>query len=242
MVSSYTPTLGALLKARRSRSPSRLVDVHTLLVAEAAAPGLRRLPYVLKEVSVVAGALGAASKTETVGIGGAAMQTVLDHLPRASILHLACHGAQNTANVLESGFFLRDGKLTVAKLMKLDLPKAFFAYLSACETAKGDSKQPDQAVHLAAAMLFVGFRSVIGTMWSVIDEAQGICALMTLLLHRTVEDALGPLVAGAVYNGIIEGDAIDAEAIPYALDAAVRRLRQQGHSANRWAPFIHIGA
>lgn len=37
--------------------------------------------------------------------------------------------------------------------------------LSACETATGDSEQPDQAVHLAAAMLFVGFRSVIATMW-----------------------------------------------------------------------------
>jgi CHAT domain-containing protein len=37
--------------------------------------------------------------------------------------------------------------------------------MSACETAKGDQKQPDQVVHLAAAMLFAGFQSVVGTMW-----------------------------------------------------------------------------
>lgn len=51
--------------------------------------------------------------------------------------------------------------------MELDLSKAFLAVLSACETAKGDSTQPDQAVHLAAAMLFTGFSSVIATLWRV---------------------------------------------------------------------------
>ena len=58
-----------------------------------------------------------------------------------------------------------DEMLTVSQLLSLNLSRAFFAFLSACETAKGDEKQPDQAIHLAATMLFVGFRSVIGTMW-----------------------------------------------------------------------------
>jgi CHAT domain-containing protein len=49
--------------------------------------------------------------------------------------------------------------------MKLDLKDAVFAFLSACETAKGDTEQPDQAIHLAAAMLFVGFKSIVATMW-----------------------------------------------------------------------------
>jgi CHAT domain-containing protein len=39
------------------------------------------------------------------------------------------------------------------------------AFLSACETAKGDNGTPDEAMHLAGVMLFAGFRSVIGTMW-----------------------------------------------------------------------------
>lgn len=104
--------------------------------------------------------------TLTVGQGdGPTISSVLDRLPEASILHLACHGEQDPRNALESGFCLHDGRLSVAALMKLDLPRAFFAFLSACETAKGDAKQPDQAVHLAATMLFVGFRSVVATMW-----------------------------------------------------------------------------
>jgi CHAT domain-containing protein len=92
-------------------------------------------------------------------------QTVLEHIPKATIIHLACHGYQNTSNPLESGFIMADERLTISKLMSLSLPNALFAFLSACETARGDDKQPDQAVHLAAAMIFVGFKSVIGTMW-----------------------------------------------------------------------------
>lgn len=60
---------------------------------------------------------------------------------------------------------MRDKMLTVTQLMELNLPHAFFAFLSACDTAKTGNDQPDQAVHLAATMLFVGFKSVIGTMW-----------------------------------------------------------------------------
>jgi CHAT domain-containing protein len=51
--------------------------------------------------------------------------------------------------------------------MELNIKDGFLAFLSACETARGSEDQPDQAMHLAAAMLFVGFKSVVATMWSV---------------------------------------------------------------------------
>ena len=62
---------------------------------------------------------------------------------------------------------MADEKLTIMQLMKLDLSKAFLAILSACHTAKGDNNQPDQTVHLAATMLFLGFKSVVATLWYV---------------------------------------------------------------------------
>jgi CHAT domain-containing protein len=34
-----------------------------------------------------------------------------------------------------------------------------------CETAKGDEITPDEAMHLAASLLFRGFRGVVATMW-----------------------------------------------------------------------------
>jgi CHAT domain-containing protein len=99
----------------------------------------------------------------------ATVAQVTKSLETADVVHLACHGLQNSgvADVLSSCFALSDGRLTVAHLMDLELTHAFCAFLSACETAKGDKEQPEQVVHLAAAMLFVGFRSVVGTMWYV---------------------------------------------------------------------------
>jgi hypothetical protein len=55
-----------------------------------------------------------------------------------TILHLACHGLQHAEDPLKSGFVMQDGVLTIEQLMPLPLPHAFLAFLSACETAKGD--------------------------------------------------------------------------------------------------------
>jgi CHAT domain-containing protein len=87
------------------------------------------------------------------------------NLPQASILHLACHGHQDMNEPLASGFVMQNKMLRVCDLLSLKLPHAFLAFLSACETAKGDEKQRDQAIHLAATMLAVGFKSVVATMW-----------------------------------------------------------------------------
>jgi len=95
---------------------------------------------------------------------GTTARSVLESVSEANMLHLAFHGYQDRGYALQSGFVM-DEMLSVSQLLSLNLSRAFFAFLSACETAKGDEKQPDQAIHLAATMLFVGFRSVIGTMW-----------------------------------------------------------------------------
>jgi CHAT domain-containing protein len=97
--------------------------------------------------------------------GTSTIEHAVSNFADADIAHLACHGVQDAKDALQSGFCLGDGRLTVAELMKLKLPSPFLAFLSACETAKGDKTLPDQTVHLAAAMLFCGFQNVIGTMW-----------------------------------------------------------------------------
>jgi CHAT domain-containing protein len=83
----------------------------------------------------------------------------------ANIVHLACHGIQDPKSAIDSGFCLGDGRLTISKLMEIKLDNPFLAFLSACETAKGDHNQPDQVMHLAAAMMFLGFKAVVATMW-----------------------------------------------------------------------------
>jgi CHAT domain-containing protein len=122
------------------------------------------------EIAHVRGAAETANMTvddSYICIGDAAMVTrTAEVFKSTNLAHIACHGIQlNATEALSSGFCLTDGNLSVSRLMSLDLKDAFFAFLSACETAKGDEKQPDQTIHLAAAMLFVGFRSVVATMW-----------------------------------------------------------------------------
>jgi CHAT domain-containing protein len=134
---------------------------------------LPTLPHVEEEISNVRDAAESASvsiEESGICIGDAAVVTrVAEVFTSTNLVHIACHGKQSAVHALSSGFCLSDGSLSISRLMDLDLQNAFFAFLSACETAKGDEKQPDQTVHLAAAMLFVGFRSIVGTMWSVIS-------------------------------------------------------------------------
>lgn len=90
---------------------------------------------------------------------------VLSLLPEVSFAHFACHGSQHLSKPLESGLHLSDGELKIVQIMRRPLPHASLAYLSACETAKGADDLPDEALHIAATMLYAGFRGVVGSMW-----------------------------------------------------------------------------
>ena len=174
-VISYTPTLTALLGARRDHHPILKEEENILLVTVSRPFEGATLESVMEEAEVVSSLvpsrnlirLGTDFQSTEEQSNDATASRVIQQLPNTSILHMSCHGLQDMNDPLESGFLMRDRKLTVAQLMDLNLPSAFFAFLGACETAKGDAKQPDQVIHLAATMLFAGFRSVVGTMWYV---------------------------------------------------------------------------
>lgn len=165
IVSSYTPSISALIKSSEGFEPIPHKDLRALAYSEPNVPGQIPIPDVEEEVQMVAGMLLSASATVLNTVDAVPTPAlILDQLPAAHILHLACHGQQHR-DPLQSCFVLCDGPLTILELMKVDLPNAMIAFLSACETAKGDQNQPDQSVHLAASMLFCGFRSVVATMW-----------------------------------------------------------------------------
>jgi CHAT domain-containing protein len=144
-----------------ARAPS---EHRILLISESNAAEMPQLFSVNTEVEAIEKiAKEACIPVETAS--APTIQALSQMLPISSIVHLACHGTQDVDNALDSGFMFAKETFTIEELMALDLPNATLAFLSACETAKGDEDQPDQVVHLAAAMLFCGFRSVIGTMW-----------------------------------------------------------------------------
>jgi hypothetical protein len=55
-------------------------------------------------------------------------------------------------------------------------------------------------------------------------------------------DEDGPEVAKTVYEALFSQETVELDAVPRALDAAVRKLRVQGVAPERWATFIHLGA
>lgn len=174
-VTTYTPTLGALLKARRDFRPIPRAEVKLMVAAAPYPPTWRPLYAAAQEVGAIHDIIPPSTVIGVPWIGratdplGKRLQTtardVMDSLPIASIIHFACHAFQDSDNPLDSGFVLQDETLTMSRLIELKLSHAFLAVLSACETAKGDRMQPDQAAHLASALLFSGVKSIVGTMW-----------------------------------------------------------------------------
>lgn len=154
----------------------------------------------------------------------ASTSAVLRAMSQCSWVHLACHGVQDTSEPTNSAFVVHDGRFTLAALMRESLPDvAEFAFLSACQTATGDTALEDEVVHLAAGMLAVGYRSVVGTMWAIGDS-----------------DA--PMVADTFYERVVNY-AAENKSKAYALHDAVSRLRRKVGEDNfvRWVPFVHFG-
>jgi CHAT domain-containing protein len=170
VVSSYTPTPTTLLRAQRTVTNLAKNDLALTIVAECRAKdeNLQTLTGIDAEIH----GISAVAKSSLVNIIGdisssTTIARAFGDIKAANIVHLACHGIQDHEDATQSGFCLGDGRLTISSLIDLDIKGAFLAFLSACETGKGSKDQPDQVMHLAATMLFIGFKSVVATMWLV---------------------------------------------------------------------------
>jgi CHAT domain-containing protein len=139
-------------------------------------------------------------------------------------LHLACHGVQRADEPTKSALLLEDGHLTLEEIIKLNLPKAEFAFLLACQTTTGDEKLSEEAVHIAGGMLLAGYRGVVATMWS-------------------IQDDLAPEVADEFYAHMVEGDQRpDCRKAAEALHYSIQKLRKEREiPLISWIPFVHLG-
>jgi hypothetical protein len=245
VVSSYIPTLHSLIKARNNWDLLPRNELAGLIICEDSPKNnaANYLPEAAKEVRVVRECFESVHaqvlNTMSTQTMRAELLSLLENTS-AHVLHLACHGIQD-ADPLNSAIMLHDGHLTIEDIMRLSFPQATLAYLSACQTAKGVENAPDQAVHIAASMLFCGFRSIIGTLWCVADSANRFVSTLTPRKYRLMSDEDGPQLARRFYEVLFEREQLDLDDIPYALDAAVQALRSAGVPARRWALFMHMG-
>ena len=161
VVSSYTPSLSALLRHPTEATNASDNFKTTAIIQSADLPATVTELKKIEEVVPV----GCLTKLGTREGPKATVSTVLSHLSDSSIVHFACHAFQDLTQPLDSAFIMSDGELKMSQIIAQPMPNASLAFLSACETATGDEYVPDEVMHLAAALLFSGFRSIVGTMW-----------------------------------------------------------------------------
>ncbi|KAE9390268.1 TPR-like protein [Gymnopus androsaceus JB14] len=228
VVSSYTTTLRALISSGSKFKEHQANIPSVLIVSQPNTPGLSPLPGTVEEAKVI--------KKHTLGMHtchlnheAATAEAVMHEMGMYDFIHFACHGIQDVQDPLDSAFALYDQRLKLKDLMSLSLNNVHLAVLSACQTATGDEDLPEEAVHLAAGMLAVGYPSVIATLWSIGDKE-------------------APLIADKVYANLLGHNSISGEkkstmTPAYALHEATKNLRKEVGATNfvKWVPFIHLG-
>ncbi|KAH9955989.1 CHAT domain-containing protein [Russula dissimulans] len=220
-IPSYTPTLSALIEARRHGAES-LKMPPVLLVTQ---PDVK-MPIALQEMRVVQ---AIANMVTTLTWDTATPGTTLEHLRDHRFLHILCHGKLEIGKPFDASFKLNQGtRLTLLDIVRSQLPTAEFAFLSACHTAEiTEESIADEGLHLAAAVQYCGFRSVVGTMWAMADID-------------------GPDLAGHFYSSVFSnrrGGIPHFERTAEALrDAVVRLRRKKNMTLERWVNFVHYGA
>ncbi|KAI0252160.1 TPR-like protein [Lactifluus subvellereus] len=223
-VCSYTPSLSALIESRSGNLSGSASGQPSLLIV--GQPD-ESLPGVDSETRSIECLVGSGSVTRIAG-EAATPENVIARLPMHPWVHFACHGMLQPGRPFESSFLLQDKThLTLLHIAKSHLPTAELAFLAACHTAElTDDGTPDEVLHLTAAMQFSGFRSVIGTMWAMVDED-------------------GQDLSEYFYGKMFAADAQDAsyEKSARALRHAIQKLRaKKGISLERWVNFVHYGA
>jgi tetratricopeptide (TPR) repeat protein len=220
VISSYTPTLTALKRARESRTYGPVRHLGVGMPATAGMPPLSAVPA---EMDVLARYFPPSERNLQLVESQAVRADVLSAAADHSWVHLACHAKQEQANPDSSGFILWDGALTIAELSVLPTQGRDLAFLSACQTATGSTRYPDEAIHLASAMQFLGYQHVVATMW-------------------TITDAAAPEVAEAVYAVITQSGVPNPRLTVQGLHRGVRALRDGApNNPLLWAPYIHLG-
>ena len=224
-IPSYTPTLAALIESRKRGSSSNTSDNSKPSILLVAQPDT--LPGALGEVKVI--------ETTKIPVkclisAMATPETVIEGLREHRFAHFVCHGLLETGKPFDASLELHKDHLTLLNIVRSQLPTAEFAFLSACHTAElTEGSVADEGLHLAAAMQYCGFRSVVGTMWAMADTD-------------------GADLSKHFYKAIF-ADKADQNGVPYhartarALQIAMKKLRKKrGVTLERWVNFVHYGA
>ena len=223
VVSSYTPSLSILARsANHDTVISR--ELRLLAVRQPPSDGQQPLRGVVTELEYIKEVIKNSACITLLESSVGTVEEVLGLMKEVDWVHFACHGIQDPTGPTKSGLCLANKRrLKVSDMITLSRSRGGLAFLSACETATGDKDLSDEAIHIAAGMLFAGYSGVIGTMWS-------------------ISDRLAPDVARDVYEELFRDDKRpDSREAARALHEAIKCARDHGEAFVDWVPFIHVG-
>ncbi|KAG1763820.1 CHAT domain-containing protein [Suillus placidus] len=223
-VSSYTPSLTALIRARRIHDRSLSVSFAAIgqnrpigasFTLDGVEPELELVRSLLPHPPTV-------SFTKIPSVD-ATKSTALCALRDNTWLHFSCHGIQKYDEPFNSALLMRDQPLSLLDITQMDLSRHQFAFLSTCESAVGILSTPDEVIHLAAGLQFAGVKSVVGTLWKVDD----------CIVQRLVE---------AFYKNLCGDGTMNSKRVARALHRAVQSLAcDTDIPLDQRIVFVHVG-
>lgn len=254
---SYAPNARALTEARRIAE--ELPGQGLLVLADPApAPNYDPMPFTVLEKDAAVAALPHAPRA-LVG-SEAVLSAVLRELPRADVVHFACHGYAVLDDPLESALILAEGeRLRLRDLLRVDL-RVRLAILSSCETSLPGRQLPDEVVSLPTGVLQAGAAGIVATQWAVDDMAA--CMVVTEFYRRWRHEGETPAEAlrqaqrwvrdstnaekSALFTQAMEGGSAwpPSEVADVLLDHISLRAPEKRDEADlpAWAGFSYVGA
>lgn len=141
------------------------------------------------------------------------------------IVHFAGHSDYNSLNPSDSGWVLKDGKLTAKDIVALGAtaPMPSIVFSNACQSGKTQEwivsrEFEDEIYGLANAFLLSGVRHYIGTFWKVLDKT---CLDFANEFYKNVTD------------GLAVGEAVRL--------ARIKLVNKYGYSSIIWSSYMLYG-
>ncbi|WP_433870313.1 CHAT domain-containing protein [Saccharopolyspora sp. CA-218241] len=215
VVSSSTPTLSCLLRARSRPLPE---GGNPLVAAGSANAVSWELP---RQNQVLAQRWPGA---EIASVESTHALELLRMMPEHPWLHV-CEPSSQFPSRPAAGLVLDreppQRSVGAVELGQVALDRSEFAYLGRCATA---AETPSAAATTLAAVLgFAGFTHVIGSLWD-------------------VEQDCGAQVHADVYAEVFGSDGFETDGSAYALHGAAQRVRAEfPGDPTRWAGHVHVG-
>ncbi|CAE7083023.1 unnamed protein product [Rhizoctonia solani] len=198
VISSYTPTLGALLSAL---SPPSIPHSRLFAVGPEAYPGSMPILGAREELGFIEMHTKSPLTLSQITDQHPSHDLMLERMKDCDWVHLTCHAKEDKSNPPESGFSLADGILNLGRIVRESFKDKGLAFITGCTTAVEQKLLVDD-MPLASGMFFAGYRSVIAVMWS-------------------MRDSDAAVIAGDIYERLLEGGEMDHRESARALHEAL---------------------